>query len=223
MKWRGFRSMHGSSWSDPGKDSEHARPLRGEVEQIGGIKQQTHPARGAPEPNVFQFVTLYTNGRKPLLGSSQSKQLLQRKLMEAKARYQLNIACYVMLDDHVHLLYASHFTQRAEQVVDALRNGFAQDWRRLQCGQNSARADFDQPFWNADHHLRLLNSEHEVHTHLNFIHYDPVRHGVAARAADYAWSSFPARVNQGYYPEDWAVHAPPAGVAKVARLLCQTN
>lgn len=223
MRWRGFKSMNDPSRSDLGKDAEHAGPRRGQVDQIGGIKQQTHQARGVQEPNIFQFVTLYTHGRKPLLVSSQSKQLLQRKLMETKARYQLNIAGYVMLDDHVHLLYASNFSQRTEQVVDALRTGFAQEWRKLQCGQSHSRADFDQPFWSADHHVRLLNSEHEVHTHLNFIHYDPVRHGVVARAADYAWSSFPARVNQGYYPEDWAVHAPPAGVAKVARSLCQTN
>lgn len=54
-----------------------------------------------------------------------------------------------------------------------------------------------------------MTLEDEARTHLNSIHYDPVRHGPVERAAHYAWSSL-------------VVHAPPVGVAKVARALYRT-
>ena len=35
------------------------------------------------------------------------------------------------------------------------------------------------------------------------MYFNPVKHGLAARAVDWPWSSFHRLVKQGVYPEDW--------------------
>ena len=177
------------------------------------------PVKKEGNCETFQFVTLYTHAQQPLLASSLAKHLLLAKISEAKAKFHLDIAGYVVLDDHIHFLYVTQHSQKVAPVVDLLREGFARDWRRLQCRETKPSSGIDQPIWKSEIKSYRLTLADELRTHLNFIHYDPVRHGLVERAADYAWSSLPARIHQGHYPGDWAVQAPPAGVAKVARAL----
>lgn len=40
--------------------------------------------------------------------------------------------------------------------------------------------------------------------HLDYIHYNPVKHGQVARVADWPYSSFQRYVRQGIYSQDWA-------------------
>jgi len=39
--------------------------------------------------------------------------------------------------------------------------------------------------------------------HVDYIHYNPVKHGYAASAADWPYSSFGRYVKRGIYPADW--------------------
>lgn len=169
--------------------------------------------------HVFQFVTLCTHAQQPLLASPLAKTLLLAELGQVKDRFKLDIAGYVVLDDHFHFLCATRCDMELGTAMEMLRNGFTREWRRLQSGGGQASLELPSPVWGPDIFSYRLTMVDELHPHLNFIHYDAVRHGYVERAADYAWSSLPARVEQGHYPEDWAIHATPAGVAKVARTL----
>ena len=39
--------------------------------------------------------------------------------------------------------------------------------------------------------------------HLDYIHYNPVKHGHVARPADWPYSTFRRYVERGAYPPDW--------------------
>lgn len=165
------------------------------------------------QPGTFQFVSLYTHAQAPLLAGDEAKHLLLAKLQEAKTRLGIYIAGYVLLDDHMHFLYACEQQHDCSEVVKLLCGEFVRAWRRM------GRLHNGTPFWNPRIKAYAVSQGDELRIHLNFIHYDAVRHGLVNRAAAYAWSSLPARVHQGHYPDDWALRAPPAGVAKVARAL----
>jgi hypothetical protein len=38
---------------------------------------------------------------------------------------------------------------------------------------------------------------------LDYIHYNPVKHGLVKKAQDWPWSSFHRYVGLGYYDKDW--------------------
>jgi putative transposase len=42
-----------------------------------------------------------------------------------------------------------------------------------------------------------------LYNHLNYIHYNPVKHGFAKNVKDWEFSSFQKFVNKGYYDENW--------------------
>lgn len=190
----------------------------------GWLRLQAQIGHGASlmkegKPEIFQFVTVYTQAQNPWLASSQAKKLLLAKLQDTKSRFDLEVAGYVVLHDHMHFVYTTSHYLEVAPIVDCLREGYTRDWCRLQRRESKTPHPTKQEIWQAHFHSYSLTEVTELRTHLDFIHYDPVRHGLVERAMDYAWSSLPARVHQGHYAEDWAVMAPPAGIAKVARSL----
>jgi putative transposase len=59
-------------------------------------------------------------------------------------------------------------------------------------------AVWQRRFW--EHTIR---DEEDLNRHLEYIHYNPVKHGLVKHAADWPWSSFHRYVREGYYAGDW--------------------
>jgi len=59
-------------------------------------------------------------------------------------------------------------------------------------------AIWQRRFW--EHTLR---DEADLNRHVDYIHYNPVKHGLVKRAADWPWSSFHRYVKEGFYDIDW--------------------
>lgn len=49
-----------------------------------------------------------------------------------------------------------------------------------------------------------LQDEDDFEKHFDYIHYNPVKHGLVKCPRDWRWSSFHRWVRAGVYPEDWA-------------------
>lgn len=163
----------------------------------------------------YQFVTLRTFDRAPLLAQASMKKLLLNRFMETKKRFRLAVAGYVVLDDHVHLLFNLPTEYEYSAVMNDLRAGFKRA-RRESTPLLERDAPNITPFWEHAIEYRSAFSTDDLRAYLDFIHYDPVRHGLITRAADYPWSSLPSRIAQGHYPETWAEIGPPASISRVA-------
>ena len=53
-------------------------------------------------------------------------------------------------------------------------------------------------FW--DH---LIRDDLDLQRHLDYIHWNPVKHGYVNRAIDWPYSTFHRYVANGLYPNDW--------------------
>lgn len=60
------------------------------------------------------------------------------------------------------------------------------------------RAVWQKRFW--EHQIR---DEEDFNKHLDYIHYNPVKHGLVSRVRDWPFSSFHRYVDRGLYPLDW--------------------
>jgi putative transposase len=53
-------------------------------------------------------------------------------------------------------------------------------------------------FW--EHSIR---DESDFTRHLDYLHYNPVKHGLVQQVKEWPFSTFHRYVNAGMYPEDW--------------------
>jgi putative transposase len=155
---------------------------------------------------AFDFLTLRCRSFSNPWKDAASKKRLLGKLKAAKKRLGLSVAAYVVLDDHAHILLRAQAGQGGTKLLDELRAGFCDDCQMMTSSSDSTSADLEH---------RALVGSLQARAHLDFIHYEPVLYGLVDRAVDYDWSSFPVRVAQGHFPENWAALAPPASIARV--------
>jgi len=165
-----------------------------------------------PEIRRFQFATLHTVNNGPLLAADAVKDAFLTALTDTRNEFRLVIGAYVILDNHVHILYGLPYDHSNIPALNHLRGNFVRIWRK------SGTSTDDVRVWSRHAESRAISNSRDLRAHLDYIHSDPVTHGIVKRAADYPWSSLPARIAQGHYPHEWARLGPPAGLAQISRI-----
>jgi putative transposase len=64
---------------------------------------------------------------------------------------------------------------------------------------NGDLALWQQRFW--EHTIR---NESDFARHVDYIHFNPIKHGLVPRVRDWPYSSFHRYVREGLLPDDWA-------------------
>jgi putative transposase len=68
----------------------------------------------------------------------------------------------------------------------------------------SRRAKGERGIWQRRYWEHTIRDEGDFTRHLDYIHFNPVKHGHAGRVRDWPYSSFHRWVRLGAYPNDWA-------------------
>ena len=125
----------------------------------------------------FHFLTFSCYRRRPYLSTVAAMELFEDALERVRLRYFFAVAGYVAMPEHVHLLVSEPKTVRLSKAIHALKLSVTMRSR-------------ERPFWQA-HYYDFNVSEHDKFVEkLRYIHRNPVRRGLVARAEDWRWSSF---------------------------------
>jgi putative transposase len=62
----------------------------------------------------------------------------------------------------------------------------------------------ERGIWQRRYWEHLIRDEADFRAHLDYVHINPVKHGLVERVVDWPYSTFHHFVNQGVYPLDWA-------------------
>ena len=140
------------------------------------------------------FFTLNTQKRQPVLCRTYEIGLLRSSFQFAMQRYPFDLIAVCVLPDHLHCIW---------ELPDG-DSDFATRWRLI-LSRFLRDYHVDSAIWEQDYRVRKLRSE-QLSEHMDYIHFDPVRHGHCRRSTDWAWSSFHAYVRRGVYDPEWGEH-----------------
>ena len=62
----------------------------------------------------------------------------------------------------------------------------------------------EKGIWQRRYWEHAIRDDADLERHLNYIHYNPVKHGLVSRVGDWPFSSFHRYVAEGILPTDWA-------------------
>ncbi len=164
--------------------------------------------RRAYVPGGTFFLTIVTYDRRPIFGESENVARLRRALKQVTREYPFDFRAAVVLPDHVHFLWSlprgdTSFSRRVGRMkvlfTRALRGRHAvpTDFRA------SRRKHRESDVWQRRFWEHTIDDEDDFEQHLNYIHYNPVKHGLVACPHLWPHSSFRRWVRNGLYPEDW--------------------
>jgi putative transposase len=151
----------------------------------------------------FFFTVNLADRRLSLLTSHVAE--LRNAIRETRMRHPFAIDAIVVLPDHLHAVWTL-----PEGDAD-----FATRWRLIKStfsrsipgGERisaSRAAKGERGIWQRRYWEHTIRDEVDFERHLDYIHINPVKHGLVTRVRDWPHSSFHRMVKLGIYPEDWA-------------------
>ena len=138
-------------------------------------------------PNATYFLTLVTHLREPLL--------LHDPNLFWESWDTDGLLAWVLLPDHLHLIVAPG-TDSVSDVMHRFKTRYSRRYRdRYRSG-----SVWQSRFW--DH---VIRDESDMNRHLDYIHYNPVHHGIVTDPFVYSHSSLRKWHESGHYTRDWGV------------------
>jgi len=157
------------------------------------------------------FFTVATNERRPLFNEESAVDLLRSSFKRVMAAYPFEVDSMVILPDHLHSIW----------VLPDDDSDFSVRWRLIKTtftrskSMNPSRAISDsrlmkkeKGIWQRRFWEHMIRDEADLNRHRDYIHYIPVKHGLAVSPAEWEHSSFHRFAEEGLYPWNWGQSPP---------------
>lgn len=149
------------------------------------------------------FFTLALADRSSHLLVEQSG-LLRSALAGARLAQPFRIDAIVILPEHLHMVCtlpdgdADYATRIAR-----MKAGFSRSLARTEQVSTSRLRRRERGIWQWRYWEHVVRDEADLRAHIDYVHYNPVKHGHVERVVQWPWSSFHQCVARGQLPADW--------------------
>lgn len=161
--------------------------------------------RRAYSPGGTYFFTLVTHNRVKRFADPHEVERLRTAFRHVKERHPFVIDAIVVLPDHIHALW----------TLPAGDHDFSMRWRLVKhkfsvgaaapINHRGEKQIWQRRFWE-----HLIRDADDWANHMDYIHYNPVKHGYVCRPSDWPYSSFARCVERGWYSPEWGATCPEA-------------
>jgi putative transposase len=159
-------------------------------------------------PGGTFFFTAVTLKRRPFLCTPSATTHLRSALRACRRRWPFHIDALVLLPDHLHTIWTLPPGDTAYSIRWGwLKKEFTKRYLAAGGAELSVsagkQADRRRGIWQPKFWEHTCTDEGELARLTDYIHYNPVKHGLVQCPADWQYSSFHRMVKTGIYPSDW--------------------
>jgi putative transposase len=127
------------------------------------------------------MVTAGTYRKEPFFGTSERLTFLQKQLFVLCAEHSAALQAWTIFPNHYHFIARFEAPSNLRELVQHLHSVTARELNRLD-GADGRKVWFQ--YWDS----QILYQKSYL-ARLRYVHENPVRHGIVARAANYGWCS----------------------------------
>ena len=131
---------------------------------------------------------------------------LRNAVRVTRAQRPFHIDAWVVLPDHMHCIWTLppddiDFSNRW-RTIKAL---FSRSMPKTGVRRPSLSRKRESGIWQRRYWEHTIRNERDYAAHMDYVHFNPVKHGLVADAAAWPLSSFARCVALGLYPAAWAM------------------
>lgn len=128
---------------------------------------------------------------------------LRRIYRTVQQRRPFETVAVCILPDHIHAIWTLRETDvDFSSRWNLIKGGFS---RGLEAGERSTSKlrKREKGIWQRRYWEHAIRDDADLERHVDYIHFNPVKHGHVTRVRDWPLSSFHRYVDQGTLPADW--------------------
>jgi putative transposase len=124
------------------------------------------------------------------------------RLVQERDPFETIAIC--VLPDHLHAIWAlpdgdAEFPRRWNHI----KGGFSRGLPSVGARSQSKVTRREKGIWQRRYWEHAIRNDADLERHVDYIHYNPVKHGLVSRVCDWPHSSFHRYVAHGALPLDW--------------------
>src|SRR3989337_1380530 len=161
------------------------------------------------------FFTVVSYKRYPIFREEAAIDLLWQCFQTTMTIYPFRVESTVILPDHLHTIWtlpdSDHdFSTRWKRI----KATFSRHYRGciIEDVSESMRRKKEKGIWQRRFWEHAIRDQTDFNRHCDYIHYNPVKHGLVNSPSEWKHSSFGKFVERGLYSQDW-------GQAAISELL----
>lgn len=155
-------------------------------EQILSIRKALgYPLHSPPHPirdAGYYLLTAANYEHAPIMASPERRSEFQHKLITTYHEIQADIIGWVVLPNHYHILINVSSLEPVQMAIKHLHGATSYEWNISDNLSGKRRVWYK--FTD-----RLLRNDTHLYKALNYIHYNPIKHGYVTNVYEWEWSS----------------------------------
>ena len=154
---------------------------------------------------TYFFTLTLADRREHLL--TENIQQLRHAIKHVQDKHPFVIDAMVVLPEHLHALWTlpvgdAEYSTRWALIKAGFSRSIAKEEKiSLSRQRKGERGIWQRRFWE-----HLIRDENDFTRHVDYIHYNPVKHGHVMQCCDWPYSSFHRYVREGFIAQDWGGH-----------------
>lgn len=154
-------------------------------------------------PNSVIFITSVTKHRIKVFNHEENIQLYWDVMGKLNHLHPFEMLAYAIMPDHFHwLIKPIQEDANFSRILLSFKGNYTYQYKKT----HHISAPFtlwQRRFW--DH---VIRDDKDLSIHLDYIHWNPVKHGLVNEPEQWELSSFKSWLDNGYYDTGWGVEEP---------------
>lgn len=150
----------------------------------------------------YVFITVVTYNRIPILVDNID--LLKQSIKNAHLKYNFSIVAISVMPDHLHLIIKLANINDYPKIIYSIKYYFSRHVKiqDLHLTESKIKKG-EKGIWQRRYWEHTIRDENDLYKHLDYIHYNPIKHKLVSSLKDYKYSTFEKFVKLGFYEKDW--------------------
>ena len=147
--------------------------------------------------NSLIFITIVTNNRFPFL--IENINLLKNSFLQVLKIYKFKLIAYSVQPDHIHCIIKPKQISDYPNIIKSFKYSFTRNVGLVK----PTYKNLNIKIWQNRYWEHTIKNNNDLTIHLNYIHYNAVKHNLTKNVKDWEYSSFQKFVKRGLYEINW--------------------
>lgn len=150
---------------------------------------------------TYVFLTVVTYNHQPIL--IKNVDCLRNAFKETKKHFDFEIFAVSILPEHFHILLRPKNIKDYPKIIKSIKYNFSINFDAVGLASPTYATKREKRIWQRRYHEHTIRDDEDLYNHLDYIRYNPVKHGHIKNVKDWEYSSFHKFVKMKNYDQNW--------------------
>ena len=152
--------------------------------------------------NSYVFITIVTAKRRKIL--LKNIQILREAFKRTIQSFNYEIYAICILPEHIHMIIKPYDINDYPKIIYSMKYYFSKyiNVEKISLSESKIKKG-EKGVWQRRYWEHTIRNEQDFYRHLDYIHYNPIKHNLVKSSKDYKYTTFEKFVKLGLYEENW--------------------